>query len=222
MFWSLRFGDQLVNRLGPEDLPGQRARSCLQKNWCGAFQLQMRFQNAMQDHGFLRVRGAESTTALPTQQDRLPFALAACGLPDLGFVFATGACPRTLRRCLLPRCPLNLLALLFIGDALGICHGSCQSFYKCDFRNSEALQLGELLHQLLHAVLLKLYCNLRVIPIAFAPKHGSFPILRMPDPRPLLQSRLSRRSLYLQLGPRNLLPTRRKEARNIINRLPRS
>ena len=34
---QLRFRDQLVDRLGCKDLPGQRARSCLQKNWCGAF-----------------------------------------------------------------------------------------------------------------------------------------------------------------------------------------
>ena len=27
-----------------KDLPGQRARSCLQKNWCGAFQLHIAIQ----------------------------------------------------------------------------------------------------------------------------------------------------------------------------------
>ena len=53
---------------------------------------------------------------------------------------------------------------------------------RCGFRNLEALQLGKLLHKLLHAVLLKLYCNLRVIPIAFATKHGSFAILWMANP----------------------------------------
>ena len=46
-------------------------------------------------------------------------------------------------------------------------------------------QLGELLNQLLHAVLLKLYCNLRVIPIALALKDDAFAVFRMPDPRTL-------------------------------------
>ena len=69
------------------------------------------------------------------------------------------------------------------------------------FQNSEAFQLGKLLHQLLHAVLLKLYCNLRIIPIAFATKHGSLAILRMSNPRPLLQSSLAGRRFNLQLGP---------------------
>ena len=53
------------------------------------------------------------------------------------------------------------------------------------FETLEALQLGKLLHQLLHAVLLKLYCNLRVIPIAFASKHSSFAILGVSDSRAL-------------------------------------
>src|SRR5258708_28741805 len=87
----------------------------------------------------------------------------------------------------------------------------------------QALQLGELLHQLLHAVLLKLYCNLRVVPIAFATKHRSFSILRVPDPRPLPQSGLSGRLRNLELGPRrplrrHLLPPRRKAIRNFVQR----
>src|ERR1700679_3158211 len=88
------------------------------------------------------------------------------------------------------------------------------------FRNLEALQLGKLLHQLLHAVLLKLYCNLRIIPIAFSMKHGPFAILRMPNPRTLLQSGPSSRRFNLQLGPRNLLSSRGKEAGDVIHRLP--
>ena len=38
VFGLLRFRDQLVDRFGSKDLPGQRARSCLRKNWCGAVQ----------------------------------------------------------------------------------------------------------------------------------------------------------------------------------------
>jgi hypothetical protein len=68
-------------------------------------------------------------------------------------------------------------------------------------QNLEALQLGKLLHQLLHAVLLKLYCNLCIIPIAFATKDGSFAVLGMPDPRSLLQSGLARGRFNLQFGP---------------------
>ena len=44
----LRLQDQLVDRLRCKDLPGQRARSCLQKNWCGAIQLHIAISNAMQ------------------------------------------------------------------------------------------------------------------------------------------------------------------------------
>ena len=69
------------------------------------------------------------------------------------------------------------------------------------FKILEALQLGKLLHQLLHAVLLKLYCNLRIIPIAFATKDGSFAVLGMPDSRSLLQSGLAGRCFNLQFGP---------------------
>ena len=47
-------------------------------------------------------------------------------------------------------------------------------------------ELGKLLNQLLHAVLLKLYCNLRIIPIAFAAKDGSFAILGVTDANSLL------------------------------------
>src|ERR1700722_1768628 len=71
-------------------------------------------------------------------------------------------------------------------------------------------------------MLLKLYCNLRIIPIAFATKHGSLAILRMSDPRTLLQPCLPGRSLDLQLRPRDLLSPRRKEARNVVHRLTRS
>src|SRR5271154_7560514 len=124
----------------------------------------------------------------------------------------------TLWRCLLACCALYFLALLFVGDAFGICH-VCSSFYRYEFRNLEALQLGKLLHQLLHAVLLKLYCNLRVIPIAFATKDGSLAILRMPDPRTLLQPCLSGWRLHLQLWPGKLLSPRGKEAGDVVDRL---
>src|SRR5438067_808611 len=56
---------------------------------------------------------------------------------------------------------------------------------------SEGLKLGELLHQLLHAVLLKLYCNLRVVPFAFAPKYGADAVFRVSDARALFQAGLA-------------------------------
>ena len=59
----------------------------------------------------------------------LPLALAAGGLPDLGLVFATSACARALRGRLLPCCALYFFALDFVGNALGICHVSCQSLF---------------------------------------------------------------------------------------------
>jgi len=85
------------------------------------------------------------------------------------------------------------------------------------FKALEALQLGKLLHQLLYAVLLKLYCNLRVIPISLATKHGSFTILRVSDPRTLLQPRLPRLFPDLKLWSRELLSSCRKEVCNIIH-----
>src|SRR5580700_5465906 len=96
--------------------------------------------------------------------------------------------PWGLRGCLFACRALYLLAFHFVGDALGICHGSVNLSMCAIFRTKtlEAFQLGKLLHQLFYAVLLKLYCNLRVIPIAFATKDYPFAKLGVPDPRPLL------------------------------------
>ena len=147
----------------------------------------------------------------------LTLALTARSLLDLSLVLSASARARGLRSCFLACRPLYLLALVFICNVLRICHLLCQSFLKCDFQNLEALQLGELLHQLLHAMLLKLYCNLRIIPITFATKHDSLPILRVPDPRSLLQPGLSRGLRSIQFRPRNLLPSSGKETRYIVD-----
>ena len=57
---------------------------------------------------------------------------------------------------------------------------------KRDLRRAlESFELGELLHQLFYAVLLKLYCNLRVIALAFAPEHRTFAILGVAHARTL-------------------------------------
>src|SRR5450756_2164775 len=86
----------------------------------------------------------------------------------------------------------------------------------------KAFQLRKLLHELLHTMLLKLYCNLGVIPISFAAKDGTFSIFRMANPAPLLQARLSRRLRDHHFrarklrSPSDFLPARRKEARNVV------
>jgi hypothetical protein len=72
----------------------------------------------------------------------LPLALAARGLLDLSLVRATRAGARTLGCCLLACCALYLLALLFIGNALGICH-VCQSFCRCDFSELRGAPAGQ-------------------------------------------------------------------------------
>ena len=56
------------------------------------------------------------------QRDRLPLALAARGLADLGFVRATRSGALSLGCRGLACCALYLLALLCVGNALGICH----------------------------------------------------------------------------------------------------
>jgi hypothetical protein len=53
-------------------------------------------------------------------------------------------------------------------------------------RPLQSLKLGKPLHQLLHAVLLKLYCNLGVVPVTFPTKDCSFSILWVPDANALL------------------------------------
>ena len=50
-------------------------------------------------------------------------------------------------------------------------------------------------------MLLKLYCNLRVIPIAFAAKDGSLAVFGMPDTRSLLQAGLAGAQLSLVYTP---------------------
>ena len=89
------------------------------------------------------------------------------------------------------------------------------------FRTLEAFQLGELLHQLFYAVLLKLYCNLRVIPIAFATKDGSFAVLGMADASALLQAGLAGRRFYVEFWLGDLLSARGEEAGDVVDRLAR-
>jgi hypothetical protein len=64
----------------------------------------------------------------------------------------------------------------------------------------ESFELGELLHQLFYAVLLKLYCNLRVVPIALAAKDRSFAIFRVAHTRTLAQAGLSRGRRDIESG----------------------
>ena len=45
----------------------------------------------------------------------------------------------------------------------------------------EPLKLGEFFNQLFHCRTLKLYCNLRVFPVAFAAKDDAFAIFWMAD-----------------------------------------
>src|SRR5665213_689048 len=52
----------------------------------------------------------------------------------------------------------------------------------------ESLKLGELLHQLFYAVPFKLYCNLRVVPFAFAAKDGAHAVFGVADARALAQA----------------------------------
>src|ERR1700733_14634062 len=85
------------------------------------------------------------------------------------------------------------------------------------FRSLQALQLGELFHQLFYAVLLKLYCNLRVIPIAFATKDGSFAVLGMADASALLQAGLARGSFYLKFWLGDLLSACGEKAGGVVD-----
>jgi len=64
----------------------------------------------------------------------------------------------------------------------------------------ESFELGELLHQLFYAVLLKLYCNLRVVPIAFAAKDGSYAVLGVANARALTQAGLAGGGGGVKLG----------------------
>jgi hypothetical protein len=135
----------------------------------------------------LRVRSAESTTsALPAQQNayrllwpREAFLTLALFSPRAPVRGPFGAAFLRAARFTFLRSSLSVMLLVFAMYVANLSLGAI-------FQNSEALQLGELLHQLLHAVLLKLYCNLRIIPIAFATKDGALAILRMPDARSLL------------------------------------
>ena len=49
----------------------------------------------------------------------------------------------------------------------------------------ESLELGKFFHQLFYAVLLKLYCNLGIVPIALAAKDGAHAVFGMADARAL-------------------------------------
>ena len=110
----------------------------------------------------------------PEPRALLALALAARSLLHLGLVLAACAGAFRLGGGLLACCALQLLALQLIGRALGICHECASAFVVgCVRRELQSLKLGELLHQLLHAVPFKLYCNLRVISFAFAAKHGA-------------------------------------------------
>src|SRR5690242_18417825 len=92
----------------------------------------------------------------------------------------------------------------------------------CKIFRLKAFQLGKLLHQLLYAVLLELYCNLRVVPFAFAAKDHSLAILWMANAHSLAQPSASRRLGDFHLRSRDLLSARAKEARDVIERLARS
>src|SRR6185437_1123667 len=109
------------------------------------------------------------------------------------------------------------LSVTFDVSAMNV---SVLSWFKMCGASLQSFKLGKLLHQLLHAVLLKLYCNLRVIPFALTTKYRPDPVFRMPHPRALLQPCLPLRRGDLQPRParRSLLSSRGEEARNIVHR----
>ena len=87
----------------------------------------------------------------------------------------------------------------------------------------ESFELGELLHQLFYAVLLKLYCNLGVVPIAFAAKDGALAVFGVADARALAQAGLAGGGGDVKFGARealsarNLLPARGEEAGDVVD-----
>src|SRR6201999_3527335 len=77
---------------------------------------------------------------------------------------------------------LDGLALGFVGDALGVCHGSSFGTLKmCSAGRLETFELGELLDKLLHAVTTKLYGKLGVFAFAFAGEDDSFTVFGVAD-----------------------------------------
>ncbi len=70
----------------------------------------------------------ERSEALPPNE--LPLRLPACSLLYLGLVLATGAGAGSFGYSLAAGSALDLLALFFIGNALGICHDGCCSLFK--------------------------------------------------------------------------------------------
>ena len=70
-----------------------------------------------------RVCGSRgSVRILPLPQIQLALALTACGLLQLGLVLAASSGAGRLGGGLLTCCALDLLALLGVSDALGVCH----------------------------------------------------------------------------------------------------
>jgi len=81
------------------------------------------------------------------------------------------------------------------------------------------LELGKLLHKLLHAELRELYCNLRVVAVALAAEDHAVPILGMPDALSALETDNASWLWDRQLGPlRARAHTAGKEARDVIDR----
>ena len=102
VFRSLRFRDQFVDRLGSKDLPGQRARSCLLKNWCGAFQLHLRARSAAIDTAALQLSKIDYRLLWP-REAFLILALFAPRAPvrgPFGAAFFRAARLTFLRSCL--------------------------------------------------------------------------------------------------------------------------
>ena len=87
----------------------------------------------------------------------------------------------------------------------------------------ESFELGKFFHQLFYAVLLKLYCNLRVVPIAFATKDGANAVLGVANARALAQAGLPGRGRKVHFGAGevlstgNLLSARGEEAGNVVD-----
>src|SRR5579863_4341593 len=79
------------------------------------------------------------------------------------------------------------------------------------------LQLGILLYQLFQAESWKLYRNLGVFPIAFAPVDRAFTIFGVSDALARLESSPSSCCGHLYLRPAKLLATRGKELGNVVD-----